>query len=172
MLPARETTIGSMGAAKGAQLQAANNPPIAARLSQQANASSAVSAAALRLNRGGLECRRAFLFMVVFSFAPPDCPPRKTRGVLTHAPHRHWYALNERFQHARVRACFKLSFIEVTSFVRTAAEDADCFVFVLHRFLPDAADSSATGGESREPGSDREIREPRESLKCPRSRVS
>jgi hypothetical protein len=62
-----------------------------------------------------------------FSNSPrPGVASINKEGVITHAHNRHWYALNERFRHAPVGACFKrCRLFEITSFVVTAAEAAD-----------------------------------------------
>jgi hypothetical protein len=86
----------------------------------------------------------------MFSFcisSRPDCQASNTEGVITHAHNRHWYALNERFRHAQLGACFKrCRLFEITSFVVTAAEAANYVkvLFFLHRdFSDERSDSCA-----------------------------
>ena len=53
---------------------------------------------------------RRFLIDFIYVLSRvPHCYLKK-EGVTTHAPHRHWYALNERFRHAQRGVLQKLSF--------------------------------------------------------------
>ena len=50
------------------------------------------------------------LFVFIFLFCSAALLAEIKEGVTTHAPHRHWYALNERFRHARGGVLQTLSF--------------------------------------------------------------
>ena len=80
------------------------------------------------------------LFFVFFTWGFPGglavCPHQKTRGVLTHAPSQALVAFQERFQHARLGACFQhsLESMKLPVSQGTIADDADYLVF-LHLFF-------------------------------------